>query len=68
MKIEGGFFDNDGNELNPNLVSTPSLCCSCKNDEEPSQEIFCDLTRLDQQGEKEFQCYAYKPKFTKINR
>ena len=55
-----GYFDDDGNRLDPNLVSKPSLCILCKHDDDPSEEILCTLTRLDQQDSDEFQCFAYE--------
>ncbi len=59
---QGHFFDDDGNEINPDLVPKPSLCTSCIKDEDPSEEVLCILTRFDQQDEEEFECYAYIPK------
>ena len=56
------YFDDDGNEMNPDLVPKPSLCVSCAKDGEPTQEILCHLNRLDQQDEPEFKCFAYEPK------
>ena len=56
------FFDDDGNELNPDLVSKPDLCVSCAKDGDPNEEIVCTLTRLDQADEDEFRCDAYEPK------
>ena len=54
------FYDDDGTEVNPDLIPKPSLCISCKKDEIPSEEILCDLTRMAQQGEEEFICGAYE--------
>lgn len=56
------FFDDDGNELNPDLVAKPDLCVSCAKDGDPDEEIVCTLTRLDQADEDEFKCHAYEPK------
>jgi len=56
------YFDDDGNELNPNLIPKPARCVGCRNDEDPGQEIVCNLTRLDQREESEFVCFAYEPK------
>jgi len=56
------YFDDDGNELNPDLLNKPSLCLSCAKDDDPSEEILCTLNRLDQQDEAEFRCDAYEPK------
>ena len=57
-----GFYDDDGTKINPELVPKPSLCISCVNDDDPSQEMLCTLTRIDQRDEAEFKCYAYKAK------
>ncbi len=58
------YFDDDGIEINPDLVPKPDLCISCKKDGQPGEEeILCNLTRADQQGEEEeFYCEAYEPK------
>lgn len=56
------YFDDDGTEINPDLVPKPDLCVSCKKDGQLNQEILCNLTRADQQGEDEFHCEAYEPK------
>ena len=56
------YFDDDGNEMNPNLTSKPSLCISCVKDEDPNEEMLCNLNRLDQQDEADFKCEAYEPK------
>ena len=57
------YFDDDGAEINPNLISKPDLCVSCKEDGQPvEEENLCNLTRTDQRGEDEFQCEAYEAK------
>lgn len=56
------FYNDDGTEINPDLVPKPSLCVSCKNDDDPREEILCILTRADQQDQAEFQCFAYVSK------
>ncbi len=56
------YFDDDGNEMNPNLTSKPALCVSCVKDEDPNEEMLCNLNRLDQQNEADFKCGAYEPK------
>ncbi|MDG6028114.1 MAG: hypothetical protein E3K40_15725 [Candidatus Brocadia sp.] len=56
------FYDDDGTEINPDLVPKPSLCVSCKKDDDPGEEILCILTRADQQDQAEFQCFAYTPR------
>lgn len=57
-----GFFRDDGTVINPNLIKKPSLCVSCRKDDDPQEEILCTLTRADQQGEEEFQCEASEPR------
>ncbi|NUO09943.1 MAG: hypothetical protein HUU08_14930 [Candidatus Brocadia sp.] len=53
------FYNNDGTEINPDLVPKPDLCVSCKKDDDPGEEILCILTRADQQDQAQFQCFAY---------
>ena len=60
-KREARFYRDDGTETNPELVPKPSLCLTCKKDDDPKEEILCILTRADQQGEKDFICDAYEP-------
>jgi len=61
--LAGGFFNDDGTPFNPDLYPLPNLCLSCKKKDDPSEEILCGLTRMDQAGEKEFKCFAYEKKF-----
>ena len=57
------YFDDEGNEINPYLISKPNLCFTCKKNElSGEEEILCNLTRADQQGQDEFVCDAYEPK------
>jgi len=58
------YYDDDGNELNPDLYPKPTLCLSCSKDEINEELILCNLNRLDQVGEVEFKCFAYENKFT----
>lgn len=57
------YFDDDGRELNPDLIPKPGLCVACANDdtEDEMEHVLCNLTRLDQQDEA-FVCYTYVPK------
>lgn len=57
-----GYFNDNGIEINPDLISEPSFCVSCRKDCDPSEETLCTLKRADQQGEGEFRCFAYMPK------
>ena len=49
------YFNDDDTEFNPDLHPTPDLCVSCAKHEasEPVEEIVCNLTRADQEGEEE---------------
>ncbi len=60
----GRYVDDDGNELDPDLVPKPALCISCAKDDngDREEEVLCNLNRLDQQDEPDFKCYAYEPK------
>lgn len=55
-----GFFDDDGYEINTDLIQKPSLCITCLNDDDPNEEMLCAMTRYDQKDDKEFKCFAYK--------
>ena len=54
------YYYDDGTEFNPDLFPKPQLCLSCKNNDDDDQEILCNLTRMDQQEDEEFICYAYR--------
>lgn len=56
----GRYFDDDGNELNPDLIPKPSLCLMCIHDDDPHEEILCNLNRFDQVNEEHFKCFAFK--------
>ena len=58
----GGYCDDNGDELNPDLFPKPNLCLSCTKDADPNELILCNLTRLDQRDDSEFICYAYAQK------
>jgi len=55
------YFHDDGTEVNPDLIPKPDLCISCRKDGLRDEEFLCDLTRMAQQEEDEFQCGAYEP-------
>ncbi|MCF8239623.1 MAG: hypothetical protein K9I85_15780 [Saprospiraceae bacterium] len=57
-----GIFDDDGYEINTDLIQKPSLCLICKNNDSQEEEIFCNLTRYDQKDEPEFTCFAFVKK------
>ena len=62
-KPKSGLFRDDGTEINPSLIVKPSLCVSCKKDDDKDEEILCILNRADQHGAKKFECDAYESKF-----
>lgn len=55
-----GFFDDDGYEVDFNLIKKPSLCLTCVYNDDPKEEFFCNMTRFDQEDETDFQCAKYK--------
>lgn len=55
-----GYYNDDGTRINPELISKPSLCLSCRHEDDPSQEMLCTLNRMDQQDEDDFKCGAYE--------
>ena len=57
-----GYFDDDGYEINIDLINKPSLCVTCVYDDDPDEEILCNLTRIDQNDNEEFICFGYKKK------
>jgi len=54
-----GIFDDDGYEIIPELIKKPSLCLICAKDDDPGEEMLCNLTRYDQRDDEEFNCYAF---------
>ena len=56
------YYDDDGTEINPDLIPKPALCSTCRNDSDPTEEIVCNLIRADQQDEEDFHCDAYEAK------
>ena len=63
VQVISGYFNDDGTELNPDLVPKPGLCLTCKKDNAGGkEEILCTLNRNDQRDEKKFECDAYEPK------
>ncbi|MHC5537232.1 hypothetical protein ACYOEI_03230 [Singulisphaera rosea] len=56
------FFDDDGEEIRPDLIAKPGLCLGCAKDDDPAEEPLCALIRLDQDGEVDFRCDAFERK------
>lgn len=57
-----GIFDDEGYEINPELIEKPSLCVTCSKNYVPGPEddILCNLTRFDQKDSGTFKCHAYE--------
>lgn len=59
-----GLYNDDGTKIDTETVPKPSLCFTCKKDDEGGEELMlCLLNRNDQRDEPDFRCGAYKPKF-----
>lgn len=39
-----GFFDDDGCEINTELIKKPPLCLTCIYDDNPNEEMLCNMT------------------------
>ena len=67
---EPRYFNDDGTEFNPGLQPVPDLCVSCVKNEvhDADEEVVCNLTRADQQGDEVFVCFSYQPISTSIDR
>jgi hypothetical protein len=55
-----GFFDDDGYEINSDLIKKPSLCLTCIHNDDPNEEPLCNMNRFDQKDDNDFKCFAYK--------
>ena len=60
--LTGGTYHNDdGTEIDPDLIPIPSMCLVCRHYTDIRQIVLCNLTRMDQSEDEEFTCYAYSP-------
>lgn len=55
-----GYFDDNGNEINMDLIKKPGICSICKKDNNQEEEILCNLNRFDQRNDSEFKCFAFE--------
>jgi hypothetical protein len=63
VQVISGYFDDDGTEINSDLIPKPGLCLTCKKDDAGGkEEILCTLTRNDQKDDEDFDCGAFEPK------
>jgi len=51
-RSDAHFHGDNGTEINPELVTKPSLCVTCKKEDNADEEILCILTRNDQRDEE----------------
>ena len=58
-----GYFDEEGNSLNPELIQKPGLCLLCVKDDDPNEQMICNLNRYEQaDAEGEFKCGGFHAK------
>lgn len=57
-----GFYDDDGNKIDPDSVPLHGLCVICKKHhiEDWEENLLCLMNRFDQRDEKDFKCGAYE--------
>ena len=70
--IEEGYFLDDGSKIDPSSVPIPYLCTTCMKNNDPTEEIACNMTRIDQTDDVKngamFCCFAYEPINPSINK
>ncbi len=63
--VRGGYFFDDGREIDPLSVPLPALCNSCLKHNDAKEETPCLFNRMDQMEEirkgEMFCCFAYEP-------
>jgi hypothetical protein len=59
-EIIDGFDKEEDDTLDQELIIKPSLCLSCRKDNDPNEEELCMLTRMDCDEDDEFLCGAYE--------
>ncbi len=57
-----GFFDDNGYEINMDLIKKPSLCLTCSKDDNPHEEFLCEMNRHGQKDDEGFICHAFEKK------
>ena len=64
MENINGFYDDNGNKINTDMVKKPVLCLLCKKEDidDLMEHILCTMKRLDQRDEDEFKCGAFEKK------
>jgi hypothetical protein len=61
MEING-FYDDDGNKIEPDSVPVPGLCLVCKKHqvEDWDENLLCLINRYDQRNDDNFECGAFQ--------
>jgi len=56
-----GFYDDNGNKIDPESIPVPGLCVICKSRyvDDWDENLLCQMNRHDQQNEKDFKCGAF---------
>lgn len=57
-----GFYDDDGNKIDPDSVPVRSLCVICKSHhaDDWEENLLCLMNRFDQRDEEDFKCSAFE--------
>lgn len=59
----GGFFNDDGTEVDVDQIPIPLMCLSCmKFGMRGEDYVLCTLNRIDQKDDKIFRCAQYRLK------
>lgn len=58
----GVFFNDDGTRIDPMKVHVPELCLGCMRylSEDWEDNVLCTLTRSDNNGDRPFECHAFR--------
>jgi len=62
--LNGGIFDDNGFPINQNFIPKPGLCLLCKYEDilDVEEKLLCDLNRIGQHNQAEFQCGKFEQK------
>ncbi len=58
-----GFYDDDGNQVDPGLLKVPGLCLVCRlyQTDDNEENLLCTMNRYDQRNKDHFECAAFIP-------
>jgi len=61
-EIFNGFYSDDGELINPEIIPLPGLCLICKShqDDDPEENLLCQMNRYDQRNNQDFKCGAFE--------